>query len=455
MRILMMFSVWGLAAGLTACASYHPKPLKPDASLAALNARRLDDANLINQLRAHYPQRSWPPVHWDLDSLTLAAAEIHPDMAEAQTELHIAEVALDAAGVHPNPQLNLTGQHTTNPTGQGSRTLGFGFDILLETAGKRNARLSLAAQQVAVARAHLDDVRWQLRAHIRDALLALAEARDAQVLTQAQVIVATHRAQALAKRVDLGLAVRSEQLAAEAQMLDLQQSLSTAKQNDTNAQIQLASALGVTPQAVSNIPLILPTTKIMTTSDSMGLIAKALRERSDIQAALAEYAVSEAKLQLEIAKQYPDLTLSPSYLWDAKSVMWSLGVGLVLPIFNHNQTGIADADAGRQLARTRFEALQLKLRNAIEQAVMNEKATQHAQSQAEDSARVARRQLQVADAAFAAGSTDRVQLLDVQQAQAVVRQSELTARITHARAIAALEDALQLPLSTFQDTSTP
>lgn len=456
MRKLILISGLALAALLTGCASYNPKPLQPEASLAALDARRLDSAELLKALREHYPQQSWPPSRWDLDSLTLAAGEMHPAIAQAQAEWQSAEAGVRVASARPNPQLGASGAHTTDaPAGQGPWTWGISIEVPLETAGKRGARRQLAMQEVAVARARLDDTRWQLRAHIRDALLALSEARVTQALLQDQVAAATARSQAQASRVTQGLAARPDELAAEAQVLELQQQLDAVIQAELDARQRLASAVGLTPAALADASLNLPTNTFSPMPDSRAMLAQALQQRADVRAALADYAVSEARLQLEVARQYPDLSLTPGYSWDAQSVTWSLGMGLMLPVFNHNQAAIAAAESERQAARTRFEALQLLRRNAIEQAATAEAATRRALTQAEDAARLAQRRLHAADVAFSAGAADRLQLLDVREAEATVRQATLTARFAHARAVAALEDALQHPISTFSDTATP
>lgn len=456
MRTWIPISGLAVIALLAGCASYHPKPLQPEASLAALDERRLDNADLLAALREHHPQQTWPPTRWDLNSLTLAAAEIHPAIAQAQVEWQAAEAGVRIADARPNPQVGASGEHTTNaPAGQGPWTWGVSLEVPLETAGKRSARRQLAVQQVAVARARLDDTRWMLRAQIRDALLALSETRATQALLQEQVAAATARSQAQASRVTQGMAARPEQLAAEAQALDLQQQLDAATQAEADARQRLASAVGLTPAALADLSLNLPTTDFPPMPDARAMLAQALQQRADLQAALAEYAVSEARLRLEVAKQYPDLSLTPGYSWDAQSVTWSLGMGLMLPIFSHNQPAIAEAEADRQLARTRFEALQLTRRNAIEQTAAAEVAARRTLAQADDAASLAQRRLRAADTAFTAGISDRLQLLDVREADATVRQTALAARFSHARAVAALEDALQQPLSTFSDAATP
>jgi outer membrane protein TolC len=62
---------------------------------------------------------------------------------------------------------------------------------------------------------------------------------------------------------------------------------------------------------------------------------------------LAEYNASQSALQLEIAKQYPDIHLNPGYEFDQGDNKWSPGLTVTLPILNQNKGPIAEAEAKR------------------------------------------------------------------------------------------------------------
>src|SRR5207247_6717224 len=83
----------------------------------------------------------------------------------------------------------------------------------------------------------------------------------------------------------------------------------------------------------------------------------ALTHRADVLAALADYAAAEATLRLEIAKQYPDIHLNPGYQLDEGTNKWTVGLGLTLPVLNHNQGAIGEAEAKRKEAAASFEAV--------------------------------------------------------------------------------------------------
>lgn len=70
----------------------------------------------------------------------------------------------------------------------------------------------------------------------------------------------------------------------------------------------------------------------------------------------AEYALAEAQLRLELRKQYPDLTLSPSYAHESDESTVAMGLGFPIPLWDANRRGIAEALATREIARAEVES---------------------------------------------------------------------------------------------------
>ena len=96
---------------------------------------------------------------------------------------------------------------------------------------------------------------------------------------------------------------------------------------------------------------------------------QAILNRADVRGALAEYAASQSALQLEIAKQYPDLHLGPGYELDQTDNKWSLGVTLDLPVLNQNQGPVAEAKAKRAEAAAHFLTVQTTAIGEIDSAL--------------------------------------------------------------------------------------
>src|SRR5258708_12030557 len=84
----------------------------------------------------------------------------------------------------------------------------------------------------------------------------------------------------------------------------------------------------------------------------------ALLNRIDLRRQLAQYAVVDEALKLEIAKQYPDINIAGGYSWEGGENILDLGPSAVLPVFNQNQGPIAEAEARRTEVAAQFLAMQ-------------------------------------------------------------------------------------------------
>jgi outer membrane protein TolC len=171
----------------------------------------------------------------------------------------------------------------------------------------------------------------------------------------------------------------------------------------------------------------------------------ALQYRADILSALAAYEASQANLQVEIARQYPDLHLGSGYLWDQGENKWNLSLSLELPILNRNQGPIAEAEARRKEAAAQLLALQARVIAEIDRAATTQQATRAQIDEVQRVREALRDRLQLVEARLAAGGADQ---LEFQTAKTELSTSELTlldAEVKSAQAAGLLEDALQIP----------
>jgi outer membrane protein TolC len=86
--------------------------------------------------------------------------------------------------------------------------------------------------------------------------------------------------------------------------------------------------------------------------------AAAIRGRPEIAIALAEYAISESRLRLEVARQFPDLELGPGFVWDQGVNRWALAFAVPALLGSRNRGAIAEADAAREVAALRVAEVQ-------------------------------------------------------------------------------------------------
>ena len=107
---------------------------------------------------------------------------------------------------------------------------------------------------------------------------------------------------------------------------------------------------------------------------NLDALDSALTQRPEVLDALARYEAAEAALRLEVARQYPDLSIGPGYQDNQGQHQFSLGISLPLPILDQNQGPIAKARAARQVAAADFEA-QTGVHGEVETAVTDWRAS--------------------------------------------------------------------------------
>ena len=173
----------------------------------------------------------------------------------------------------------------------------------------------------------------------------------------------------------------------------------------------------------------------------------ALAGRADVRAALADYAAAEAGLRLEIAKQYPDLHLSPGYQYDQGDHKWTLGFTFELPVLNQNQGPIREAGARRETAAAKFIALQAQIIGAIDRALADFQAARGQMKTSAELFAAAQKQLNSAQAGLNAGAGDRADLLNSRIEFTAAALARLDGRAKLQAAVGGLEDALQRPLA--------
>ena len=177
---------------------------------------------------------------------------------------------------------------------------------------------------------------------------------------------------------------------------------------------------------------------------------QALLDRADIRAALERYAASQSALQLQIARQWPDIDLGPGFEWNpqlAGDREWELGVSLPLPIRNRNQGPIAEAKAQRALAAAHFLTVQAAALTEIDGALAAYDSARSQLTTADSLLRGLRRQLGSINAQVAAGELQALDLADARLAYQAGVRDQLDAQVRTQQALGHLEDVMQSPLT--------
>ncbi len=443
-----------LLAGLlvAACARFEPKPLSPGTTAADLEGRSLTNSGLRAFLKRNIPDQitNSPPLPWDLDRLTWAAFYYHPSLEVARADWRAASAGVQTAAARPNPATTVSLLHEPVPGAPSPWIPTVNFDLPFETAGKRRFRTQEARELSESARLGIAMAAWQVRSQLRTALLALVSAEQRVKLLEHDLALREDFVARLQQRFQAGAISAAEVNPARIALIRARVDWADAQRLETEAWPRLAAAVGLTTPALSGqqfkFELTVPAAAESLASSEARRVA--LLGRADILAALADYAASQSALQLEIAKQYPDVHISPGYSWNAGSAGehdWQLGATVTLPLLNRNKGPIAEATARREASAARFLALQAKIISEIETAVASFRASQTNAAALAALVKAQTAQQQLLRQQLQAGAIDRLQVVTGELELSAVQLAYLDASVRVQQALGAMEDSLQRP----------
>ncbi len=440
-----------LVAMLTGCAGYQPKPIVSSDAMAALEARTLDDIGLKNFIRQNSENKTgdWPPAPWNLNLLTLAALYYSPDLDVARAQWGVVKAGAITAGTIPNPGLGLSTKPNAS-LGTSPWPLAWNLDIPVETAGKRGYRIEQSKHLSQAAQFNLYGTAWQVRSRLKAAFIELYLTQARITWLEEQEASWSAMAGLLDRRFVEGEISLPEITQARIALAQSRAALQEAQRRYGAALAQVAGVIGLPAGRLQGINFSFAELTDVPKPDNLPspeARRQALLNRTDIRAALAEHEASQTALQLEIARQYPDIHLGPAHVWDQDTLKWQLGVSFSLPVFNRNEGPIAEAETRREAAAAKFNALQARAMNEVDaawasyQMVARQLITADAWLQEQQ-----KRQRSIV-AEFNAGESDRMALTGGQIELVTAELARLDAQVRAMQSGGMLEDAIQRPLA--------
>lgn len=442
---------------LAGCAAqrYKPAPIVPAVSASRLESRTLSDAGLRSFIEESLGKSftSWPASSWNLQTLSLAALYFNPTLDSARARVEEADAAIVTAGGRPNPTFDIS-------PGVPSPYL-FSLDLLfpIETAGKRGHRIQSANSLMQAAQFDLADSAWRVRSGVRTALLDYFLAERSADLLRAEKSLRTTQVRLLQERLTSGEIPRVDLDTGQIAAAQTQLAATAAQNRIAEARAAIAAAIGLPTSAMSTVTFDwddLDSPPEATAISAQEIERDAVLNRMDVRRALAQYTAAEANLQLEIAKQYPDVEIGPGYSYEEQQNYFTTGVSVTLPIFNRNQGPIAEAEAKRKEAAAAVREAQAQAIAQSGQAFTAYTAALNELSESEGLLRTLQNtRLQMTERAAQAGEEDSVAVNGVQIENNALSLSRLDALSRAQTALGELEDAVQRPLDpgdTFPET---
>jgi outer membrane protein, heavy metal efflux system len=444
---------WWTASALAAlcgCASYQPAPLDPQHSAEQFAARRLDDPDLQTELARLLPHAavSWPPQQWDRGELLAIALVRNPQLAVARAHVEAALAHEITAGQMLTPDLTLQSEYGAHGE-QHPWLYGVALDWVVRTPGRRHLEQEISRLDTSDTRLQLMDGIWALR---RDLIRALSDWESARRRVALLDRLAAVQDKLLAderKRVRAGEDSPSESVSVEQARIEIEQQQAQARAAADAAQAAAAGALGFPPDTLNALQFVWPdwgTPPTISEEDGRAARERALLSRSDLEAAIGEYSICEARFELAVKRQYPQLTLGPGYYWDHGISKFPFDLGLSMPL-NGNKGEIAEARAARDLSGKRMLALQADIYGEIAAAERAEHLARASAGTAERRLENARQQAAQSELSLHLGESNAMERVgaEILAIRAELEVLEMRGLLQSARNN--LEDVLHTPLS--------
>jgi outer membrane protein TolC len=444
-----------LCLGITACGfqEYIAKPIDTTALTQKITSRRADN-NQFHQylINNGYASEQLPIQQWKLDDLIYCALFFNPSLDIARAQWRSAEAAKLTAAEMRLPTIGGQYSKSNNASEEISpHAYGLSIDIPIETANKRNIRIESAQHLAEAAKLRIAQAAWQLRNEVTKTFNEhQANRQQIKLMSKErayrQDIVAIYQ-----KRIDLGESSNVELSRAKLQLQTLNTELESKQRNHLVLLARLANSLGLSLTQLEQMQIADTTntvdTKVLVNPTTPDLQTRALLNRLDIRIALERYAVAEAKLKLEIAKQYPDIVISPSYAYEFGDKIWSLGLSSLMTILTKNKLAIAEATQLREVEAKQFEALQANVISEVN--VANAKLEQAIQLLDNKNALYQQQQINTRrmDNRLRAGESDRLELTYAKLEEVIAEQHIALANAQLASSTNDLENAIQAPLA--------
>ena len=345
-----------VTALLAGCQSYEPRPLDPEGHRDAWHARTVDESAVRPFLERLADGDGDAPAPFDpTDGLQLCEGRLvalayNPDLRLARLRAGRAAVQAEHAGRWADPQFSINvlrlAQSVPDPW-----LIAPSLTFTLPLSGRLGAERELAGARHAAAKRRALEAEWDVWCDVEVAWIAWSAALLRAAETERFVATLNELVPRMAQLAEQGELARTEARLFELEAGVRAHELRRLRGDVAVLEERLRAELGLAPEApVTLEPLALP--RHPTAAPERGDV---LNQNPSLQRLRRDYDVSEQALRREIRKQYPDLTIGPTFESEAGQSRFGLTGGLPLPFFNRNRQGIAAARVAREIARAAYE----------------------------------------------------------------------------------------------------
>lgn len=369
-RFIIRLGVCLEALLLGACAVYRPLPLDTRATAPGAVADITIDARAMALAPRHHV---FDPSHGlDMTDIAMLAVTNDPQLKLARDERGIAAAQAFAAGLLPDPVLDVSRAFpTSGPAEASAYGLELAYDInalLTHSLAKRAAVDSTRAVNL-----NLLWMEWQVVGASRRLFIRVWYGERMLALARAEVRrLAEHHA-ALVQAQRHGDAPSAAVDADRARLQSVRSLRDGIERRALHARQGLNALLGLSPRAIFKLKG--PTRMLGASAAAIGRALDALpRRRPDLLALQAGYRSEDARYRQAVWRQFPaiDIGFTRARGTDRVSTR-GFNVALTLPIFNRNRGNIAIEKATRLALRDEYTVRLVDARSGVERILQEER----------------------------------------------------------------------------------
>lgn len=352
----LIAGIAGLVLVLSGCATYHALPLPEHPDLAGQ----------VSDLTVPSDQLALPgsaPAPFDasdgLNAMELAMLAVanNPDLRAAREKLRVGQAESFAAGLLPDPQLDLGVDHPA-PSGPDLVNGGIAaLSLAISALATHSADVDAARQHVRQVHLELLWQEWQTAQRARELYFRrLAQQELMKELGQDHQLLKDH-AQSMKAALARGDAGADAEGASLAALSDLEARLRQLADEANHSQAELNALLGLAPDVEIELQRTPGAPEPIPDKVYREALAKLPTRRPDLLALEAGYQSQDARLRREIMAQFPLVSAGVNRQRDTGNVYSSgLTISLNLPLFDGNRGAIRVARATRQQLHAEYQA---------------------------------------------------------------------------------------------------
>ena len=386
-------------------------------------------------------------------------------VAIARHQVEAAQAERLIASVRPNPTLNLgaTQFPFTKPFANAAYNIQqyeFGVDQVIERGNKRGLRTAVAEQNLRAAELQvLDAIRTQ-RFQLQQSFVAAQLARDNIYVAEENLGSINDTERLIRTQVDAGQVPEGDLIKFQANRVQFQQALLSAKLAYEQAVRDILNLLGASPSDVvgaappDGSPAFQGSTLYITgdfradtvTATLPELRAAAADNRPDVLAAERSLEAASKNVDLQMASRTRDLTVGAQYLRVGPDNTFGVTMSFPLFIFNYYRGEIDRANAQRRQAEVALRQVMVQANTDVEKAYQaNSVSRQTLGVYTSEALQRAEESYRIAEQAYREGASTLLDLLDARRTLNQTRVAANQARSDYATSLYQLEQAVGKP----------